>query len=115
MEMHQCATWASEHYRVGLLSNIMPGFIPDMIRAGLLPDLPYATIIDSSTVGAIKPEPQIYQIAETQSGVASENILLVDDSRTNLMAAEKIGWHVLWFDDFRPEDSVARVMSTLEF
>ena len=115
MEMHQCATWASEHYRVGLLSNIMPGFIPDMIRAGLLPDLPDATIIDSSTVGAIKPEPQIYQIAETQSGVASENILLVDDSRTNLMAAEKIGWHVLWFDDFRPEDSVARVMSTLEF
>jgi len=115
MEMHQCAIWASEHYRVGLLSNIMPGFIPDMIRAGLLPDLPYATIIDSSTVGAIKPEPRIYEIATEKSTVRAEDILLVDDSRTNLMAAEKMGWHVLWFDDFRPEDSVARVQSALEF
>lgn len=115
MEMHECATWAAEHFRVGLLSNIMPGFIQDMIRNGLLPDLPYDTIIDSSVVGTIKPEPKIYEIAAQQSGVGAEDILLVDDSRTNLMAAEKMGWHVLWFDDFRPEDSVARVKATLEF
>ena len=31
MEMHECATWASEHFRVGLLSNIMPGFIDSMV------------------------------------------------------------------------------------
>ena len=114
-ELHECATWASEHYQIGLLSNIMPGFIAEMIAHGIIPDLPYASIVDSSVVGAIKPEPGIYQIAEKQAGIPAEDILLVDDSRTNLMSAERMGWHVLWFDDFRPTESVARIKSTLEF
>jgi FMN phosphatase YigB (HAD superfamily)/DNA-binding XRE family transcriptional regulator len=115
MEVHECATWVkSQGFRIGLLSNIMPGFIQIMIRKGLLPDLPYDVIIDSSAVGAIKPETRIYEIAAEQSGVGPEDILLIDDSRTNLMAAERSGWHVLWFDDFRPSESVARIHSTLE-
>ena len=114
MEMHECAVWASERYKVGLLSNIMPGFIDSMIGEGLLPNLPYQCVIDSSVVGAIKPEPRIYEIATERAGVDKKDILLVDDSRTNLMAAEKMGWHVLWFDDFRPTDSVARIHSALE-
>jgi FMN phosphatase YigB (HAD superfamily) len=113
-EMHELATWASEYYEVGLLSNIMPGFIPEMIKTGLLPDIPYASIIDSSVVKAIKPEPQIYDLATAQANVSPEEILLVDDSRANLMAAEKSGWHVLWFDDYRPEESAARVKKSLE-
>lgn len=114
-ELHACALWASEHFKIGLISNIMPGFIDAMIERGLLPSLPYATIIDSSAVGAIKPEPRIYEIAAERSGVGSEDILLVDDSRANLMSAEKMGWHVLWFDDFRPSESVERIKSTLDF
>ena len=114
-EIHECAAWASENYRIGLLSNIMPGFINEMITQGILPNLPYSSIIDSSVAGAIKPEPEIYRLAEQQSGVPAHDILLVDDSRTNLMSAERMGWHVLWFDDFRPSESVARIKSTLEF
>lgn len=113
-EMHELVRWASEHYKVGLLSNIMPGFIPDMIASGLLPDIQYDAIIDSSEVGAIKPEPQIYQIAQERAGVPSEEILFIDDSRTNIMAASQLGWKVLWFDDFRPEESVARARQALE-
>jgi len=114
MEMHECAEWASMRFKVGLLSNIMPGFIDSMISEGLLPNLPYQCVIDSSVVGAIKPEPRIYEIATERAGVDKRDILLVDDSRTNLMAAEKMGWHVLWFDDFRPTDSVARIHSALD-
>lgn len=115
MEVHECALWAKQQgFRVGLLSNIMPGYIDEMIKRGLLPSLPYDAVIDSSVVGTIKPEAQIYEIASQQSGVGPEDILLVDDSRTNLMAAERFGWHVLWFDDFRPSESVARIKSTLE-
>lgn len=114
-EMQDCAKWVAENYRIGLLSNIMPGFIDQMMAQGLLPNLPYTTIIDSSAEGAIKPEPRIYEIATEKSGVMAQDILLIDDSRTNLMAAARMGWHVMWFDDFRPEDSVARIKSTLEF
>src|SRR5690606_11322683 len=40
-EMHEVVRWASERYKVGLLSNVMPGFIPDMIGSGLLPQVKY--------------------------------------------------------------------------
>ncbi len=113
-EMHELVRWASEHYRIGLLSNIMPGFIPEMIRAGLIPDITYDAIIDSSQVGAIKPEQQIFQIAQERAQASSEEILLIDDSRPNVMAAGQMGWKVMWFDDYRPEESVARVKRALE-
>jgi FMN phosphatase YigB (HAD superfamily)/DNA-binding XRE family transcriptional regulator len=114
IEVHTCAQWAiSQGFRIGLLSNIMPGFIGEMMSRGLLPDLAYTCIIDSSVVGVIKPEVRIYEIAAEKCGVEPANILLIDDSRTNLMSAERLGWHVLWFDDFRPSDSVTRVRNSL--
>ena len=115
VEMHECVQWASEHYRIGLMSNIMPGFLPAMIERGLLPNVAYDAIIDSSEVGAIKPEVAIYEAAAAKACVAPSQILLIDDGRMNLMAAEKLGWHVLWFDDYRPDESQARVRGALEF
>ncbi|MGH7158293.1 MAG: HAD-IA family hydrolase [Candidatus Saccharimonadales bacterium] len=106
--------WTAKHYRLGLLSNIMPGLIDAMRQQGLLPDLPYDSVIDSSVVKTIKPEAKIYQIATERAGVPANEILLVDDGRVNLMAAEKQGWRVLWFDDYRPEESIKRIKSALE-
>lgn len=114
-EMVQLITWVSEHYSVGLLSNIMPGFIEDMRRSGLLPGISYDVIIDSSQVGAIKPEESIYKIAEAETDAQSHEILFIDDSRTNLMAAERLGWKVMWFDSYRPAESAERVRSALDF
>lgn len=115
-EMHELVAWAADNYYVGLLSNIMPGFINAMMDRNIIPKVAYTAVIDSSAVGAIKPEQQIYEAAQVSaSGCAPGEILLVDDSRANLMAAEKLGWHVLWFDDYRPDESIARVRSALEF
>jgi HAD superfamily hydrolase (TIGR01509 family) len=36
----------------------------------------------------------MYEIATKKAGCPPAEILLVDDARTNLMAAEKQGWHV---------------------
>lgn len=113
-EMQEMLNWAVQHYRVGLLSNIMPGLIDAMLAQHVLPDIPYAAIIDSSKVGAIKPEDKIYEAAQAAAGCQPDEILLVDDSRANIMAAGKVGWHVLWFDNYRPAESVARVRAALE-
>lgn len=113
-EMHELVNWASERYGVGLLTNIMPGMVNIMLKRGLLPDIAYDTIIDSSEVHAIKPELKIYEIATERAAQAPEEILLVDDSRANLMAAERFGWHVLWFDDYRPEESSEKIKQVLE-
>lgn len=115
-EMQELVAWAADNYYVGLLSNIMPGFIDAMVERGMLPKVNYNAVIDSSKTGAIKPEQQIYEAAQAYAaGCAPTEILLVDDSRANLMAAEKLGWKVLWFDDYRPEESIQRVRSALAF
>lgn len=113
-EMQDVLKWASERYQVGLLTNIMPGFLSAMRREKILPTLPLDVIIDSSEVAAIKPESKIYEIAQERAGVPPGEILLIDDSRVNLMAAERLGWHVLWFDDSRPQESVDRVRQVIE-
>lgn len=113
-QMQEVLRWASERYQVGLLTNTMPGLISTMRRSNQLPDIAYDTIIDSSAVAAIKPETKIYEIAQEQAGVLPNEILFIDDSRANLMAAERLGWHVMWFDDSRPEESVERVRAALE-
>ena len=112
--MQNLLKWAADHYRVGLLTNIMPGFLTAMRDNGTLPNIDYDVIIDSSEVGAIKPEAKIYEIATERAGVDPSQILLIDDSRFNLMSAERFGWHVLWFDDARPIDAVAHVREALD-
>lgn len=113
-EMHELVVWASNHYKIGLLSNIMPGFIPEMINSNLIPNVEYDVIIDSSEVKTIKPEMKIFEIANERAGVDSSEIFFIDDSRANIMAASQLGWKVMWFDDFRPIESVARARTSLE-
>ena len=91
----------------------MPGFVEVMKKKGLLPNIAYDVVVDSSAVGAIKPEAKIYDIATQKAACPSSEILFVDDERTNLMAAEKEGWHVLWFDDYSPEESIGRIKDAL--
>jgi putative hydrolase of the HAD superfamily len=112
--MQELLTWTSQRYKVGIISNTMPGFINIMLSKGLLPNVSYTAIIDSSEVGSVKPEPRIYEIAAEKAGVPSEQILLIDDLSGNLIAAEKMGWHVQRFDDYQPEDSVEHLRESLE-
>ena len=113
-EMQELLVWASERYNVGLLTNIMPGFLSSMRRSQQLPTVHYGAIIDSSEVGAVKPEAKIYEIALQHANCPPEEILLIDDSRANLAAATRLGWHVLWFDDSHTEESVKRARQALE-
>lgn len=114
-EMHTLLEWAAEHYRIGLVSNIMPGVIKGLLDKGLIPDIDYDAVIDSSEVHAIKPERKIYEISQQKADVAPSEILLIDDTRSNLMAAERMNWKVLWFDDYRASDSAERVKQVLQF
>lgn len=112
--LQELLLWASEHYRIGILSNIMPGLISAMLAGGKLPKIHYDAIIDSSQVGTVKPEPQIYEIATQEAGVPPEEIMLIDDTRSNLVAAEKAGWHALLFDDYQIDETIAKLRAALE-
>lgn len=113
-EMHEVVKWASEHYKIGLMTNIMPGLITTLKQKSLLPNINYDAIVDSSEVGITKPDPRIYEIARDLAGCPPEEILFIDDLRSNLTVAEKQGWNVLSFDDARPEQSAEYIRQALE-
>ncbi len=107
--------WVAENYEIGLLSNSMPGFVDELLQKKLIPDLNYKVAVDSSKAGAVKPDPKIYQTAQELAAMEPNEILLVDNERPYLTAADKQGWQVVWFDELNPEDSIARVKTALEF
>lgn len=107
--------WVAEHYYVGLLTNTMPGFVEALQARGKIPPVTFDVIIDSSVVRAMKPEPTIYEIAQKEANVPGSEILFVDDTRLNLVAAKKFGWHTIWFDSYRPEESINTVREVLAF
>ena len=113
-DMHNCVRAVAEHFRVGLISNNMPGFIPAMIERGLLPNIAYDAIADSSKLGMLKPEQQMYQKAAELAHMNPDKLLLIDDGRTNITAAESLGWHVLWFDDFHAAEGRERIEQILQ-
>jgi FMN phosphatase YigB (HAD superfamily)/DNA-binding XRE family transcriptional regulator len=107
--------WCAEYYQVGLLSNTAPGFLDEMRSRGLIPDVNYDAIVDSSKIGSVKPEPKIFDAAQALASVEPNEILLIDNERPNLTAADKNGWQVLSFDDFDPASSIAQARETLVF
>jgi HAD superfamily hydrolase (TIGR01549 family) len=106
--------WAAKNYAIGILSNSMPGFIPSMRDAGMLPKVTFDVIVDSSEVHALKPEPRIFQIAAEKTGVEPHEIMLIDDNRSNLMAAEDAGWRAIQFDNYQPQISIQNIQAALE-
>lgn len=72
-------------------------------RAGwesvLEPESLFDVVIDSSEVGARKPEPRIYEITRERLEVGHDEIFFIDDIGQNLKAARALGWHTLLYTD----------------
>jgi HAD superfamily hydrolase (TIGR01509 family) len=114
-EVQEFVDWCAKYYEVGLLSNTAPGFLDEMRAGGLIPDVAYDAVVDSSKVGSIKPEDKIYKVAQELAAAEPGEILLIDNERPNLTAADRMGWQVLSFDDFQPGESIAHAKEILAF
>ncbi len=53
----------------------------------------------SADHGVIKPDPAFYEILETHSGVAPQNLLFTDDRAENIRVAAERGWQTHHFQD----------------
>ncbi len=113
--MKELIEWIAANYEIGIFTNSMPGSVEELRKRGLIPEVNYAAVVDSSNVGMVKPDPRIYEKAQELAAVEPNEILLIDDTRPNLVGADKAGWHGLWSDELNPEDTIARIKSTLEF
>jgi len=70
----------------------------------------FDVVIDSSQVGARKPETKIYEITRTALGVNHDEIFFIDDIGQNLKAARALGWQTYLF---REEPDALRVLQRL--
>lgn len=79
-------------------------------QAVLEPETLFDVVVDSSDVGARKPELRIYEITRELLGVAHDEIFFVDDIGQNLKAARALGWTTLLYAD---DDEVLSVLEAL--
>ncbi len=101
-------------YKIGLLSNIYKGMLPLLINKKLIPDIVYDQIVFSCDVGMMKPDPEIFELAEKRAGRKTNELLLVDDREDYLEGAEKLNWNVFLFEADNPKVSVEKLRKYLK-
>lgn len=89
--------------KVGMLTNMYPRMLGLIQKAGLMQDIKWDLIIDSSVVGMQKPNEDIFEFAKQETGLKPEKIMFVDNLLINTKAAEKQGWQTFVYDDQNPE------------
>ena len=84
-------------YKTGLISNAW-GDLRDFIVREKFADA-FDEMIISAEVGAMKPDPKIFQIALEQFGVKPKEAVFVDDFLVNIEGCEKVGIKGIHFKD----------------
>ena len=85
----------ASHFTIGVVSNFYGNLEAVLQEAGLMPFLVAA--IDSSRVGAFKPEPAIYEVALASLHARPEQAAMVGDSLSKDCApARRLGLRTVW-------------------
>lgn len=101
--------------RVGLLTDVYPGMLDLIKKRGLLPDINWDVVIDSSVVGFMKPDTQVFEIAEKRAGVSKSEILFVENKEENIEAAKLFGWQTFLYDSADPVSSSKKLSELFQF
>ena len=80
---------ARAYLRIALVTNATSKLMSDLKALGVVAE--FDAIVNSSVVGAAKPEAQIYRAALASVRVKPREALFVDDIRANVEAAERLG------------------------
>lgn len=94
-----------QHCRVGLLTNMYPEMLTAIKNKGLLPNISWDLIIDSSVAGVQKPDPKIFQLAEQEANTKAKEILFIENSPQNIKAAQSLGWQTFLYDSSNSVES----------
>ena len=84
-------------YKTGLISNAWSDLRDFVVREKF--DDAFDKMIISAEVGAMKPEPKIFQIALEQFGLSPDEAVFLDDFYVNIEGCEKVGIKGIHFKD----------------
>ena len=90
-------------YKIGLLTNMYPRMLDEMRKRGLIFDINWDVIIDSSKERLQKPDPKIFKLAEKKAGVSGGEILFVENSQMHIDVAKTFGWQTFFYDSSYPK------------
>jgi len=104
--------------RIGLLTNIAPGMLNLIQRKGILPDVQWDEIVDSSIEHVMKPNPRIFRIAHERASVPGNEILFIDNKQSHCDAAHALGWQTFYYnsaDRVQSAQELAEFLNQQEF
>jgi HAD superfamily hydrolase (TIGR01509 family) len=84
--------------RIGLLTNASPKMLDLITEKGILPDVHWDQIVDSSVEHVMKPNPRIFRIAQERANVPGSEILFIDNKESHCDAAQAFGWQTFYYD-----------------
>jgi len=83
--------------RLTVLSNA-PASLAAVVRSSSWSTV-FSHLVFSSDVGVMKPEPAVYDLAQTSFGASGEDLVFFDDRPVNVDGARRAGWQAhLWTD-----------------
>lgn len=113
LDMWPVIEFAKSKYKIGLLTNMYPKMFSEIKKAGLLPDIEFDQIIDSSVEKVQKPYKEIYRLAEKRCGFKGSEILFIDNSQKHLDTAKELGWQTFLYDPADTKESSEELMKII--
>ena len=100
VELNEYIKNLKSHYITAMLSN-MSLYLQEMIDNNMPEELSgvFDHVIVSCYVNLIKPDPKIYQLALDRIGCEAKEAVFIDDSEKNVVGAEKLGIHGIFFQN----------------
>jgi FMN phosphatase YigB (HAD superfamily) len=87
-----------QNFSLGLLTNMYSGMLNRIRDANLLPNVEWDVIVDSSIVNMVKPNKDIYELAQSKANVLPSEILFIDNLQKNVDMASDLGWKTFLYD-----------------
>ncbi len=112
-ETHQLIARLSTQYNIGLFTNVASGVNELNSHKGKIPDIAYRAIIKSCDIGFVKPEKEIFEIAQKAAQCEPAQILLIDDIEVNVAIAREQGWNAIQFNPHNVRDSIEEIQTML--
>lgn len=94
---------------IGIISNICEGLWETSFKIGFIPKIKYKKIYLSYQEKLAKPNLDIYEKVQRESGVLPNEILFVDDRAENLIVPKSLGWQTVLFDELKAEEGVSKI------
>ncbi len=87
-----------KEYKIGLISSAESDFIRNLMNKNNLENL-FDSIVISSEVGLVKPNPEIYNISLRELSVLPEEAVFIDDRESNIIGARDAGIKTILYKD----------------